>query len=389
MPLLRMLTRVRSSSLAISLCVLGCTRPAPPPAVVPAPVASPSAACERAWMAAWAEAQALRLAECRWLELDDDAREPVMQACSEDGHRAVYLVDDARGRWAIEHDGWGHVPVCGPTARSDGSAGLVLVDTGPGEQQERRVALREGRPVIVSIEQAGMREAQLFVREAWDFDRARLHRVVEAPPEGCARQGGLDIDAAILVVGGDEVTAEWIVEGLASHHGPDDGRLRALARASEAGSIRVHVETSDDERVVAALSVRRQAPADAVVLRWASPSAAATDPLGCEGGGLVDLRITAMAEGPPRLSGSGAAAAVVEGDLDALTIVLDTRALGIDGVPWQAWLSLELVDVDSDGASALATSSLLADRPGSLGALVRHLDDRRYPPIGRMIDPRE
>jgi hypothetical protein len=385
-----MLARVRASSVAISLWVLGCTRPTEPLVIAPVPVAddeaAAAAACERAWMATWAQGQGLRVGECRRLALDDDAaREPVMQACSEDGHRAVYLVDDAQGRWAIEHDGWGHVPVCSPAAFSAGGSGLVLVDTGPGDQQERRVALRDGRPVIVGVERASAREAASTVREVWDFDRARLHREVTAAPAGCERPG-LDVDAAVLVVRGDEITAEWVVDGASSHHGADDGQLRARARATRAGSIRVEVETRDDERIAAPAATRAREPADAVVLRWASASAA-IDPLGCEGGGITELWVTAVAEGPPRVSGSGAAAAVVQGDLDELMIALDPRALGIEAVPWQLPFSLELVDVDRDGATSLATSRWVADRPGSLGAMVRHPDDRRHPPIGIRVDP--
>jgi hypothetical protein len=298
-------------------------------------------------MLAWVEQHGQQPGECRWIALDgDEARESVMQVCSDEGHRAVYLIDDDAGRWVIEHEGWGHVPVCDPAALGEDM--LLLRDTGPGDDEERRVALRDGRPAIIRSERASVREIPLKLHEVWDFDQARLHRELEADPEGCANPGKIAIDAAILVVGGAELSV--------------DGQLRVRAVGGEGESVRVHVQIHDDAHE----------PADELVLRWASPNAAAIDPLGCESVAITELRITAG--NPPNVAGSGALAAVVQGEFEALTIDLDAQALQLGAVPWQLPFMIEF--------GSLATSQFVAGRPGSLGALVRYPEDRRYPPIG-------
>jgi hypothetical protein len=292
-------------------------------------------------MLAWVEQQGLQPGECRRIALDlDEARESVMQVCGNEGHRAVYLVDDERGRWVIEHEGWGHSPVCEPTAM--GEDALLLRDIGPGEHEERRVALRDGRPAIIRIERSSVREPPLKLHELWDFDNSRLHRELEAGPEGCARPGAIVVDAAIFVVGGAAVDAQG---------------LRAWAVGGEAGGVRVHVQVHDDVRE----------PGDEVVLRWASQEVVAVDPLGCEDHEITELRIK-------------------EGDFAALEIELDGQDLQLGAPPWELPFMIEFVDVDGGQTTSLATSQFVADRPGSLGVLVRYPEDRRYPPIGVAVE---
>ena len=68
------------------------------------------------------------------------------------------LVDDGPGgRWAIQHEGWGHMPVCEVSAILEGAEAIVLMDNGPGDAADRRVALRQGRPVVIAEASSSVR----------------------------------------------------------------------------------------------------------------------------------------------------------------------------------------------------------------------------------------
>lgn len=159
---------LRCSIVLVAVAVAGCapattaSTHSPPPAVDPQPAppegpdgptpekSPPAPDCTTPWMVERAAASGWSVRGCAWVDLDADGSvEPLTRACSDDGHVALYLWEHPEGRWALQHDGWGHVGVCDGPLPERGAPRLSLHDTGPGHIEQRDVAALSGRLTVV------------------------------------------------------------------------------------------------------------------------------------------------------------------------------------------------------------------------------------------------
>lgn len=345
-------------------------------------------------------------------QLDDDPElERVLPECLDDegGFDAQYRVVDPPegGLWVLPHDAWGHGRVCdGPSWPGLVVEGaLAIRNTGPGESEERHVALRGGRPAVVRAEAASSGYGSGVPAEGGeDWDALSFWERRDLTMGDCGALSGprsfLDLEGSVLPVLAEgrppaPVRAAFVRGGRIAWRGDVDGALEVHAWEGPAGSVRFVVAVTDDRTVALAdgFDCRDDlpSPGDRVVFSWdLSGSPDVGDPFGC-GAELPPQRTVTVAAGP------GGSAVLLEpepcdpaealrGSFERFELVVPADELPApaeDG-SFSTRLAVELVDDDGEeGETTIAISRAIGRYSVTYGRLVHLPGGARYPaPFG-------